>query len=351
MKKGTKVHDKLEEEVYTIVPMTTTSKEEAWGLRLWNVISGLKILAETGMTRELEVWSVLGGEVVGGVIDEVSLTSPNPGLEAGLKKVQSQGGKVKKEAKLEEGQTSLNPFLLIHGANTISGALNAVAQQLPSSQHSQSLTPKTPILYITDVKTRTARSLPNEVSFRPTKYQLQLYHRMLSTLSRGELDFSVIADHYGLDMQAPFGDAFIAQIVGLDADLDLILEHNSLAGLWSLLPSALASLSGGGKLPEVSPILTAEYRDPLNGSIKGSKSFVYDDADVVKYLNSELEWWKGEREAVGVQLQEAWKCGSCEFAPECEWRISKVNEAASRFRRRGRRESGGQAPQEAVSPM
>ncbi|KFZ15598.1 hypothetical protein V501_02642, partial [Pseudogymnoascus sp. VKM F-4519 (FW-2642)] len=54
MKRGSEVHAALEEEVYTSVQIEIATKEDAWGLRVWNVIQGLRTLRETGMTRELE---------------------------------------------------------------------------------------------------------------------------------------------------------------------------------------------------------------------------------------------------------------------------------------------------------
>ena len=109
MKKGTVVHEKLEAEIYTSVPVEVKTKEEKWGLKLWNVINGLGILAETGMTRELEVWGLVGGELVGGVVDAVSLVCPNPAVEAALGRshARKEYGKEKKETKAEEGQSKI----------------------------------------------------------------------------------------------------------------------------------------------------------------------------------------------------------------------------------------------------
>jgi exonuclease V len=33
-----------------------------------------------------------------------------------------------------------------------------------------------------------------------------------------------------------------------------------------------------------------------------------------------MEWWHGERQATGVDIEEAFKCRSCEFASDCSWR-------------------------------
>ena len=361
MKKGTVVHEKLEAEVYTSVPVNVTTKEEKWGLKLWNVISGLGILAETGMTRELEVWGLVSGEVVGGVVDEVSLECPNPAVEAalersGARKEEEKNGEDKKEV-VKEGQSTLDSFMLGCGSTTLAEAMHAQPLFQPLSQSTFQPPPSqpisaTPTLYITDVKTRRARSIPNDVSARPTKYQLMLYNRMLSNMIANTFAFQLVADHYNLDMHAPFSDSFIAQIASLDADgLDVILSHNSLAGLWSLVPGAFGKVAQahGPTLAEhaqlkVSPILTAEYRDSSTGDVRGTKTFLYDDEVLDDYISNGMEWWRGERPARGVEIDEAFKCQICQFAPECEWRKSKVEEAIMRNRSNGamRKDSGSE---------
>ncbi|KAL8946595.1 MAG: hypothetical protein Q9222_007031, partial [Ikaeria aurantiellina] len=82
MRQGSAVHKTLEEEVHRTVAIDIQTREDAWGLRIWNVIQGLRTLRETGMTRELEVWGVFDGLVVNGVIDELSYTCPDRELEA-----------------------------------------------------------------------------------------------------------------------------------------------------------------------------------------------------------------------------------------------------------------------------
>ena len=84
MKKGTEVHRTLELEVHEYVPVEVQTKEDAWGLRIWNVIQGLRALRATGVTRELDVWGVVDGEVVSGIIDEISTLCPDVDLETAL---------------------------------------------------------------------------------------------------------------------------------------------------------------------------------------------------------------------------------------------------------------------------
>lgn len=82
MKKGSTIHKTLEDEVHTTVPVEITTKEDAMALRIWNIIQGLRSLREFGMTRELEIWGLVDGELVNGVIDQLSYECPDPELEA-----------------------------------------------------------------------------------------------------------------------------------------------------------------------------------------------------------------------------------------------------------------------------
>lgn len=82
MKLGSNIHKTLEDEIYTTVPVDITTKEDALALRIWNIIQGLRMLREFGITRELEVWGLVDGELVTGVIDQLSYDCPDPELEA-----------------------------------------------------------------------------------------------------------------------------------------------------------------------------------------------------------------------------------------------------------------------------
>ena len=83
-------------------------------------------------------------------------------------------------------------------------------------------------------------------------------------------------------------------------------------------------------------VLKAEYRDQVDGSILGMKTFLYDKSVIQDYVDSELRWWRGEREAQGVVVEEAYKCRACEFADGCEWRAAKIEEATEAHRTRSR---------------
>ncbi|KAI4167800.1 MAG: hypothetical protein LQ343_006932 [Gyalolechia ehrenbergii] len=344
MKQGSAVHKTLEEEVHRTVAVDIATKEDAWGLRFWNIIQGLRTLRETGMTRELEVWGVLDGLVVNGVIDELSYICPDRELEA------TEITATNIPSPLPANQKSIVDFLSPNGSQTFSqdnfGA--ATRSSRPSSKEVSRI-------YVTDVKTRNTSFVPRGASFRPTTMQLMLYRRLLTNMATNNVDTNILFSHYRLQPDQSFTDGFIAQISEMyydapsdpsqtsDSDLpsstpeynydtvDLLLSHNSLNQLWSLMMREFhATFPHGEK--SIGNVLQAEYRNALDGLVMGSRAFLYDKKTLDTYVEEELRWWRGERPAVGVCIEEAYKCGICEFAEECGWRKGKIEEAREKMR-------------------
>lgn len=344
MRRGSAVHKKLEDQVHRTVPVDVQTKEDAWGLRIWNAIQGLRALRGTGMTRELEIWGAVDGLVVNGVVDELSYICPDRDLEEG-----GGPGLVEKDT-LPAEQRTIQDFFS-----------PAITQQSYPSvlKDLNSLSTKTSRIYLTDVKTRVVNSVPRGAAFRPALMQLMLYHRLISDLATNKTDPAVIFDRYSLDSAKTFSDAFVAQIGNLngtndealaDADssqessfdpirsqdaLQLLLDHNSLSRLWALMIQEYQQTMINGAA-SIGSVLKVEYRAQRDGSILGIKTFLYDHGVIQSYLEDEIRWWRGEREARGVCEEEAYKCGSCEFAEECTWRNEKIQEATQRHRTRTR---------------
>lgn len=329
MKRGSEVHAQLEEEVYTSVQIEVATKEDAWGLRVWNVIQGLRTLRETGMTRELEVWGVVDGEVVGGVIDEVSFMCPDVAIE---EEAVHALAVARGEAPPQRPRTTLP---------TDQRALDEYLHPTPPPRPKQKL-------YITDVKTRSVASLPRGASFRPTKLQLMLYHTLLSSLAAGDTPLSALAARYELDTHAPFSSAFVAQVAALADEVfydapssaeevarapdpagSELARNDTLEKLWGVMMKLFIEVVGEGGLGR---LLRAEYRSRGTGGVIGEQVFPMDEGTLGGYVGHGMGWWRGERKAEGVAVQEAFKCRSCEFAEGCEWRLGQVEEARRRAR-------------------
>jgi exonuclease V len=342
MEKGSAVHKKLEDQTHTTVKVDIVTKEDAWGLRIWNTIQGLRTLRQTGQTRELEIWGTIDGLVVNGVIDELSYICPDKALEDSLQKI----------PQVEEppqDQPKISGFL-----KPIEGT--SFTESFKNDRHYQSRK-----IYISDVKTRSVRSLPTEAAFRPTKMQLMLYHNLTLSLATNSVDFSILTSRYNLDSLKNFSDLFIAEVGSLNDDglydnapapngsqesvaqwsqdsVATLLAHNCLSALWSLMITEFQiTLPDGAE--SLGNILKAEYRSNSTGEIRGYKSFMMDETELKAYVDHQMLWWKGERKPQGVVIEEAFKCRSCEFADSCEWRIEKIQEAKEKARLSRRRTS------------
>ncbi|KAI0435270.1 hypothetical protein F5Y09DRAFT_293546 [Xylaria sp. FL1042] len=312
MKGGSRVHQTLEDEVHSTIEVSIASKEEAFALRLWNIIQGMRTLRDTGITRELEVWGIIDGEVLNGVIDQLSHSTPNASFE-------------------EE--------------------LNLPASK-PSTQQSSItdyMAPSHKTVYLTDVKTRGSDRLPSGTAIRPARVQLLLYHRLLSDMAANRLDYTIIFERYGLNGEARFSDGFMAQIGGLhdeifyDADSEFdekssekeypdLIGYRSISQIIPLLKAEFKETFPLGSA-SISDLLAVEYLHRSDGRLLGNNSFAADPEALDIYMKDNLRWWRGEREPEGVTIEETYKCGWCEFAESCQWRKDKELEHLKKKRK------------------
>lgn len=331
MRQGSRVHLQLETQVHDIVPIETKTREDNWGLKIWNIIQGLRTLRGTGLTRELEIWGVVDGEIINGIIDELSYICTDPDLESAIELFKDTSA-----SQRPPNQLSITEFF----AKSRNGGNPWLSNPPPTRK-----------VYLTDIKTRMSKSLPQGASLRGTQIQLQLYHRLLTSLASGSVPSAAVFARYRLDPEARFSDTFINELAALDqnfassaggacdrAPLNTADEsrtelsrHNCLSALWSLMLREFALAMPPGSL---SPILRAEFRAQTDGTVLGSRTFVMDEEGLESYVADEMRWWKGEREARGVDVEEAFKCRICEFAEGCEWRRQKVEDAVEKSRLR-----------------
>ncbi|KAF2477791.1 uncharacterized protein BDR25DRAFT_275194 [Lindgomyces ingoldianus] len=325
MKKGSEVHRVLEEQVHEIRWVQVKSKEDRFGLKIWNTIQGLRTLKETGLTRELEVWGIIGGQVVNGIIDEISYMCPDTDLEESPEK-----SKVEKAG----GTLPLGRPSIAQGFNNSGNNPSAWVGSLKPER----------LVYIADIKTRGGKSVPARTSLRPTWMQLMLYRKLLEDLALNVVDGETVFGRYGLDPLEPFTEVFMLEVGSLGT-LETIPEgknafgilqaseiecHGNLSALWSLMISEF-----GRSIDTFSDVLRAEFRSSKTGELIGSEFTIYDASVIEKYTLEELSWWKGEREAKGVEIEEAYKCKVCDFAETCTWRKLKIQEATEKHRLRG----------------
>lgn len=273
MAAGTKIHKVLEEQVHTTVPVEITTREDAFGLRLFNMIQGLLSLEQQGVTRELAVFGYLDGVLVQGVIDEITYVDP--------------------------------------GATTTAAA---------------AITPLSKTAFITDTKTRSSTRVPGPSQMRSTALQLMLYHRLLTLLPA--VPFDAVLAHNGLDGATGLPDRFIAQVACVGGiSLDVLLANNSLRGLWRIVLRQLEKA-----VPSVGDTVGVVIRAQSSGEVMARRAWPVDPPALEAHLQDTMKWWRGERPSVGVQIEDAWKCGWCDFQETCVWRLGQIDKLAQEMR-------------------
>lgn len=167
--------------------------------------------------------------------------------------------------------------------------------------------------------------------------QLMLYRKLLESLSLNTVDAETIFVRYDLQSLEPFTEVFLREIGDIGPENEAA-DFPNLLSLWSLLVTEMQLTIPPFSL---SPILRAEFRYSKTGNVIGNELVVYETGVIEKYIQDEMAWWKGTREAKGVEIEEAFKCRICDFAENCTWRQRKVDEAVekSRLRRTGRERS------------
>jgi exonuclease V len=167
--------------------------------------------------------------------------------------------------------------------------------------------------------------------------QLMLYRKLLESLSLNTVDAETVFARYDLRPLESFTPSFVDEIGGIGSDNEAA-NYPNLLSLWALLVTEMQVTFPSTSL---SPILRAEFRYARTGDVIGSELTVYETEVIDKYVSEEMAFWKGTREAKGVEMEEAFKCRICEFAENCTWRKTKVEEATekSRLRRLAREKS------------
>ncbi|KAK6354934.1 hypothetical protein TWF696_004062 [Orbilia brochopaga] len=367
MQAGTKIHREVEEEVHTVVPVTVKTKHDKWGLRIWNMIQGMESLRTSGLTRELEVWGWIDGVFINGVIDEVSFNKYEREGEqkedfpekvedkAEQKEVSAEGnvtealvtaaapmeeavGEVLKTPK-KRGRPKKNPNPVPHEATTPQKQTSILDFITPSPKKTRT---KGRIAYVLDLKTRSSYRIPEPGSSqaKSVHFQLMLYRLLLNDMIKAtpKSMLKKLCKYHDIEASAPFSDELLAELASIadeDADgndeVDLILENNSIEKLYTLYHKKLKQT-----ISAVSPELAVVYRWQKNGEFLDSAEYMADDEMLKEHVDSVIAWWKGQRETVGVGIEEAWKCRPCEFAENCTWRLEKIQEAMEKFRGRRR---------------
>ncbi|XP_060599792.1 exonuclease V-like [Ruditapes philippinarum] len=164
-----------------------------------------------------------------------------------------------------------------------------------------------------EFKTRKYKSMPSKSQQAQNRLQVMLYKKLFDDLVEGKLTKEVIAKHLKLNMNRTFG-----------SDIQATIDDKCLTGttLNQLLDILFIRIQCITCIKEIG----IEYEHQGSKESLGMNSVDYDDEELEKLFKSYLEFWRGRREVKGVEIEEAWKCQSCDFADICDWRKRKAEQ-------------------------
>ncbi|WWC66139.1 uncharacterized protein I206_100039 [Kwoniella pini CBS 10737] len=241
LKRGEKIHKRLEREIHPaeiMVPVTT--EEDKWGLRFLNMLVAMQALLDLGKCRELPVVGFVKGILVYGIIDElvrepIASTSTSENLNT------------------SNTQTSLTSFF--------------TSSRVKASSDTK---PRTHKIYISDSKTRASGVLPREDDTLAGRLQVMLYKELLDSIlisstrnpasssnpqnktggtsilpSRNDFSWQFVFAHLGLDPRIELSKEFLEQSKsviysnGLKLDTDKARTLNDMIEVWNKYVQAL----------------------------------------------------------------------------------------------------------------
>ncbi|KAL4223897.1 Mitochondrial 5'-3' exonuclease and sliding exonuclease [Mactra antiquata] len=177
--------------------------------------------------------------------------------------------------------------------------------------------PETFTLNLSEFKTRKFRSFPSKSQQNTHQLQVMLYKKLFDDLVKGNVSKDTVARHLRLDLHKAFGDDILQTI-----DSKLLSSTN----LSQLLDDLYTKIQCFTCVQE----LEIEYQHQESKDIIGKHSVTYDEDRLHHMFNDYIKFWKGKREVRGVDIEEAFKCQSCDFADICEWRKRKAEECSKR---------------------
>lgn len=160
-----------------------------------------------------------------------------------------------------------------------------------------------------------SNSPPSRAQQSRTFFQAMLYSVMFNDLLAGKLDITSLLFKLKLN-----GDAVLTEDINKFAK-DCQIPSDSLIPIADLMLKRF-QLSD---VPKISSMVV-EYCSQASHEVTNRISMDLDEGWTQSKLTAMLPYWKGERETMGVDIEEAWKCHRCEFADVCVWRMKKDEE-------------------------
>ncbi|XP_038189705.1 exonuclease V [Arvicola amphibius] len=164
-------------------------------------------------------------------------------------------------------------------------------------------------LELTELKTRRRPVLPLPAQKKKDCFQVSLYKYIFDAMVQGKVIPASLIRHTKLCLDTPLGPS--------------VLRHArqggfSVKSLSDLMELVFLSLTLSD-LPAIDT-LKLEYVHQETAAVLGTEIVAFDEKEVKDRVQHYAAYWMGRRAPQGVDVEEAWKCRTCDFVDICEWR-------------------------------
>ncbi|XP_061197682.1 exonuclease V-like [Saccostrea echinata] len=164
-----------------------------------------------------------------------------------------------------------------------------------------------------ELKTRQSSSLPSKAQRKQHNFQVMLYKTLFDDLVKGRVSKDFIASSLRIDLHKELGEP-----IKEHAEKQFVVIKN-LNDLMDLIFHKIQTLTC------INQILI-EYVHQKSKQTINHVEVEYDVSEISRLYEQYLQFWRGNREAVGVEIEDAWKCQRCDFQSICDWRKRKTEE-------------------------
>ena len=177
-------------------------------------------------------------------------------------------------------------------------------------------------LVVTDLKTRRSPTTPTEAQTIGHKFQVMMYKLLLDGLTEGSTDLRLLTEHLHLNLSTQLSAGVRDYILelGLTNLFSTATSYHMLKFREAI--NILSALIKGLELLPVSS-LVIQYEYQKTHELIGIENVTFDRDWTLRTLEGKVKFWKGEKFPSGPDVEDLWKCNSCQFKSVCVWTKQK----------------------------
>ncbi|XP_042212910.1 exonuclease V-like isoform X2 [Homarus americanus] len=172
------------------------------------------------------------------------------------------------------------------------------------------------------VKTRRYQRPPGKAQKIAHDAQVMLYKHLFDNLVRGFIPCHSLRVALKLDLDRTLGESVTKHIC---SSLTTLLSKDKKEDSWNLSQLLDELRNAAESLPFINQLFI-DYVWQESQQTFLMEEVKYDGVWLENQMAKYLKYWKGERECQGVDVEDAWKCHSCDFQDGCKWIAKKTRE-------------------------